>query len=139
MAVNITYNDFNVISDFFNMEPDLCPPVTDLNVDLMSNGDAMRGLVQQYWDGLSADERYNRLSHLTGRKKSDAEKEKISRAHKGKPKYYCRVGGALQKDGIIVSFDCTAHFCKEHKLSTGHICELLQGKRKSVKGWTNVV
>ena len=139
MVLNLTYNDFNTISDFLDMRRDQCPPVTDLNVEVMSNGDAMRGLVQQYWDGLSADERYDRTSHLTGRKKSDAEKEKISRAQKGRPKYYCRVGGTLQKDGVIVSFDCMSHFCKEHKLSVGNICELLQGKRKSVKGWTNVV
>ena len=139
MAVNITYNDFNGIADFLDMKRDQVPPVTDLNVEFMPNGRATTGFLQKYWDGLSADERYDRVSHLTGRKKSDAEKEKISRAHKGKPKYYNRVSGALQKDGIVVSFECMTHFCKEHKLSTGHVCELLQGKRKSVKGWTNVV
>ena len=44
-------------------------------------------------------------------------------------------GGTLVKDGVTVTFTCLRDFCKEHGLKSGHVCELLKGKRKSVKGW----
>lgn len=136
MLVNLTYNDFNGIADFLDMERDQCPPVTDLNVEVLSNGDAMRGLTQQYWDSLSAEERADRCSHIAGRVKSDAEKKKISDALRGRKKYYRRVGGALIKDGKVVEFDCIKYFCMERSLNTSHISQVLKGKRKSHKGWT---
>lgn len=136
MLVNLTYNDFNGIADFLDMERDQCPPVTDLNVEVLSNGDAMRGLSKQYWDSFTAEERAEMCSHIANRVKSDAERKKISDAHKGREKYYNRVGGALIKDGKVVEFDCIKYFCIEHGLHNGHITQVLNGKRKSHKGWT---
>ena len=59
----------------------------------------------------------------------------ISEAITGIKRPYLHKGGKLIKDGVVEEFKCMSHFCKKYKLSTGHLCELLQGKRKSVNGW----
>ena len=135
MGINITYNNFDAIDDFLGIERGQCPPVTDLDVELLSNGRAMSGIVQQYWDDLRDDERKERVSHITGRRKSSAERKKISESLRGKKQYHKRVGGRLIRDGEVVEFDCIKEFCIEHSLSQNHICHVLKGKRKSHKGW----
>ena len=59
----------------------------------------------------------------------------ISEALIGIKRPYLHKGGKVIKDGVVEEFTCLEHFCKKHKLSKGHVCELLKGKRKSVKGW----
>ena len=93
-----------------------------------------------YWKNLSDEERCNRLKNhgMTGKKHSNKTIKKM-RESATKLKPHLHKGGKLVKDGKVVEFSCLSHFCKEYKLSSGHICELLQGKRKSVKGWKNVI
>lgn len=134
MRDHITYGSFDSIDSFLNISGDTYPH-TELDVDmtLCLRGDSK--IVQSYWDNLSEDERADRLSHLNGRVLSQQTKDKIAKAHRGKPKNTLHKGGTLIKDGECITFTCISHFCKEHRLSSGHLCELLQGKRKSVKGW----
>ena len=70
-----------------------------------------------------------------GFRHSETTKVKMSKSMTGIGKPSLHKGGTLVRDGEVVSFTCLSHFCKEHKLSSGHVCELLQGKRKTVKGW----
>lgn len=134
--MNITYESFDTIADALGMERGGCPPVTDLNVETLANGDAMRGIVQDYWDGLTDAERDYRTAHIRGRKKSDEEKEKIRQSKLGKQQYHKRVGGKLVKDGEVVEFSCIKYFCIERSLNRSHISQVLKGKRKSHQGWT---
>lgn len=94
-----------------------------------------------YWNNLTEDEKIKRLQNhgMTGKKHSKKTKEKMKKSSIGKKRPSLHKKGRLIKDDKIVEFSCLSHFCKENNLSTGHICELLQGKRKSVKGWKNVV
>ena len=93
-----------------------------------------------YWKNLTEEKRTDRLKNhgMSGKKHTNKSIEKMKKSAK-KSKPHLHKGGKLVKDGNIVEFSCLSHFCKEHKLSSGHICELLQGKRKSVKGWKNVI
>lgn len=90
-----------------------------------------------YWNNLSKNERKERLKNhgMTGKKHSQETKMKMSKSALGRKNKSLHKGGVLEKDGVIVEFSCIAHFCQENNLSCGHICELLNGKRKSVKGW----
>ena len=46
-----------------------------------------------------------------------------------------KAGTIIAPNGEKVKFACLSHFCKEYKLSSGHVSELMSGKRNSVKGW----
>jgi len=94
-----------------------------------------------YWNNLTEEERIDRLKNhgMTGKSHSKKTKEKMRKSAIGKKRPYLHKKGCLIKNDKIVEFSCLSDFCKEHKLSSGHVCELLQGKRKSVKGWKNVV
>lgn len=94
-----------------------------------------------YWNNLTKEERKNRLKNhgMANKKHSKKSRDKMSKSARGKTKPTLHRGGRLIKNDKIVEFSCLSHFCKENNLSSGHICELLQGKRKSVKGWKNVV
>ena len=96
---------------------------------------------KMYWHNLSGEEKYKRLQNhgMTGKKHSSQTIEKMKKSATGSKKPTLHKGGKLIKDNKIVEFSCLSHFCKENNLSSGHICELLQGKRKSVKGWKNVI
>jgi len=94
-----------------------------------------------YWNNLSSEERYERLQNhgMTGKKHTPKTIEKMRKSATGSKRPSLYKSGKLIKNGKIVEFSCLSHFCKENNLSSGHICELLQGKRKSVKGWKNVI
>jgi len=103
----------------------------DRTIKKMSNTTAL------YWNNLSEDQRKERLKNhgMIGKKHSQKTKDKMSKSATGTKRPSLHKKGVLIKDGKVVEFSCLSHFCKEHKLSSGHICELMQGKRKSVKGW----
>ena len=90
-----------------------------------------------YWNNLTKKEREESLKNhgMTGKKHSQETKIKMSKAASGRKNKSLHKSGILEKNGVVVEFSCISHFCKEHKLSCGHVCELLNGKRKSVKGW----
>ena len=44
-------------------------------------------------------------------------------------------GGRLMKDGVVYEFNCITHFSKEHGLNNCHVGNVLNGKRRSHKGW----
>ncbi len=94
-----------------------------------------------YWNNLSEDQRKERLKNhgMSGKKHSQQTKDKMSKSATGIKRPSLHKKGSLIKDGKVVEFSCLTHFCKEHQLSIGHICELMQGKRKSVKGWKKYV
>jgi hypothetical protein len=94
-----------------------------------------------YWKNLSNEERIDRLKNhgMSGKKHSKKTRDKMSKSSVGKNRPTLHKSGRLIKDDKIVEFSCLSHFCKEYKLSVGHVSELLQGKRKSVKGWKNVI
>lgn len=94
-----------------------------------------------YWNNLTEEQKKERLKNngMVGKKHSEKTKEKMKKSATGSKKPHLHKKGRLIKDDKIVEFSCLSHFCKENNLSSGHICELLQGKRKSVKGWKNVI
>jgi hypothetical protein len=101
-----------------------------------------KNAVSLYWKNLKDDERVERLKNhgMAGKKHNPKTIEKMSKSAVNIQKPHLHKGGKLiNKEGNIVQFSCINHFCKEYKLSSSHICELLKGKRKSVKGWRNVV
>jgi len=102
--------------------------------------DKMRNTTAFYWNNLTEEGKKERLKNhgMTGKKHTSQTIEKMKNSSK-KSKPHLHKSGRLTKNGEIVEFSCLTHFCKEHKLSRGHISELLQGKRKSVKGWKNVI
>ena len=112
MLLTVEYS-FDTIAEFFDLEP--TPPCVDTFE--ASGGQAFGG-------------------SMTGEKHSDYTKQLMREAALGKPKPSLHRGGALVRDGKVFEFTCLRHFCKENGLSSGHVCELLKGKRKSVKGWT---
>ncbi|AIX30193.1 group I intron endonuclease [Synechococcus phage ACG-2014f] len=132
---SITYDDFDCISDALGIERGAPYPHTDLNVEYTKQNSFNGGKhTQSYWDSLTPEEKHIRCNLRKNYKHSDVTKYKMSvSAHKNKP--HLHKGGKLIKDGVVEEFKCMTHFCKKHTLSTGHVCELLQGKRKSVKGW----
>jgi hypothetical protein len=71
---------------------------------------------------------------MTGLKHSEETKKKMSiSAPKKRP--HLHVGGKIIKDDIIYEYTCLRDACKELGLSSGHLSEMMNGKRKSVKGW----
>lgn len=44
----------------------------------------------------------------------------------------------MSPEGIIYSVSNTLDFSKKHNLPNGNLCLVLQGKRRSVKGWTGI-
>ena len=75
---------------------------------------------------------------MLGQKHSEETKKKMSEAaHKNKP--HLHKGGKIIKDNNIYEFTCLSHACKDLNLSIGHLCEVMSGKRKSVKGWKKYV
>lgn len=101
---------------------------------LKSNSTAM------YWNNLSDKERLERLENhgMTGKNHSKETREKMSKSAM-KPKPQLQKGGYIvSPTGEIVKFSCLSHFCKENNLSSGHVSELLNGKRNTVKGWKRV-
>lgn len=101
----------------------------------------IKNTTASYWENLNDEERRKRLQNhgMTGKKHNPQTIKKMRESALGSKKPSLYKSGKLIKDGKIVEFSCLSHFCKENNLSSGHICELLQGKRKSVKGWRNVV
>lgn len=138
--------DTKKISNILNTN-DVGIIVIDLSKDLKWDcyGDQVinhkKNTASLYWKSLNDKERKDRLKNhgMCGKKHTKKTRELMSKSAMGTKKPSLHKGGKLIKDDRIVEFSCLSHFCKENNLSTGHICELLQGKRKSVKGWRNVV
>jgi len=79
---------------------------------------------------------HNFIGGMTGHKHSEEAKRKMSESHIGRKRPNLHKGGSvISPTGEIVHFNAIAHFCKEHKLSFGHVSEMMNGKRRSVKGW----
>ena len=136
----ITWDSFETIAEAMDMEC-LVYPMSELNTDAWAYNPPDGKHTRTYWATLTPDERKERLKNhgMRGKTHSAETRKKMSESTLGTKRPTLYRGGTLQKDGIIVSFECLRHFCIEHKLSSGHICELLKGKRKSVKGWTNAL
>lgn len=134
--------DTDKVSKFLGL-PSIGKVWIDTTEDEMWNcySDAVRNAksntATMYWNNLSDEERVDRLKNhgMTGKKHSKETCEKMSKSAK-KPKPQRQKGGSIvSPTGEIVKFSCLTHFCKENKLSTGHVSELLNGKRNTVKGW----
>jgi len=83
-------------------------------------------------DVFEAEDYY--INGMAGKTHTEETKKLMRKsAHKSKP--HLHKGGVVEKNGVIVKFSCISHFCNEHNLSKGHVTELLQDKRKTVKGW----
>ena len=131
-----TYNDFDCISDALGIERGAPYPHTELDVEYTKQKSWDSGkFTQSYWDSLTPEEKHIRCNLRKNYKHSETTKYKMSVSNLGKTKPSLHKGGKVIKDGILEEFDCISHFCKKHNLSTGHVCEMMQGKRKSVKGW----
>lgn len=74
---------------------------------------------------------------MLGQKHSEETKMKMSISATGTKRPTLHKGGKIIKDNQIYEFTCLSHAAKELKISSGHLSELLSGKRKSVKGWKN--
>ena len=73
---------------------------------------------------------------MTGHKHSEETRQKMSKSMTGLVKPGLHKGGSLvSPSGEVVHFTTISWFCQEHGLSTGHVSEVLSGKRRSVKGW----
>ena len=75
---------------------------------------------------------------MTGVKHSEETKQLLSDRLAGRVIPSLHKGGKIMKDGVVREFDCLSHICKELNLSTGHLSELMSGKRRIVKGWVRV-
>ena len=132
----VTYNDFDCISDALGIERGAPYPHTELGVEYTKQKSWDSGkFTQSYWDSLTPEEKHIRCNLRKNYKHSETTKYKMRVSNLGKTKPSLHKGGKVIKDGILEEFDCLSHFCKKHNLSTGHVCEMMQGKRKSVKGW----
>ena len=80
----------------------------------------------------SKDEEVKGYGMLHNRPHTEEAKKKMRET--GKPSL-CKSGTVVSPTGEIVKFSCLSHFCKENNLSSGHVSELLNGKRNTVKGW----
>ena len=85
------------------------------------------------WIDTSKDGYVKGYGMVHNRPHTAAAKQKMRET--GKPTLH-KAGTIISPNGEKVKFSCLTHFCKEYGLSTGHVSELLSGKRKSVKGWT---
>jgi hypothetical protein len=137
----ITYISFESIDTALGIDGDVYPH-SDICVDSVS---MMPSPAKLYWAQFTKEERRAKMAKISSLRKNpgpkgghivkQSTKDKIRKAHLNKEKPSLQKGGTVIKDGECVTFTCLSHFCREYSLSTGHICELLQGKRKSVKGW----
>lgn len=130
----VTYESFEDLDAFFGMVGGVYPH-TDLDVVTWKYNKPDGKHIKAYWASLTSEEKEERLSHLYGRHCSEETRAKMSKSMAGLKKPSLHKGGTLVKNGNVVEFTCLSHFCKENGLSSGHVCELLQGKRKTVKGW----
>ncbi len=130
------YDSFTEIATALGMEDNVYPH-TDLYDSSWTYNKPDGKHMRAYWASLTPEEKREVLkTHgMTGKTHSEATKAKMSKSMTGVPKPSLHKGGTLIKDGNVVEFTCLSHFCKENGLSSGHMCELLQGKRKTVKGW----
>ena len=101
---------------------------------------------------------HNYIGGMTGHKHSDETKEKMRqsalgrdmskaiagsiKAHKGKPAHnrgavypHLRKTGKLMKDGVVYNVEGVMAFAKEHNLNSSKVGAVLNGKRRSHKGW----
>ena len=86
------------------------------------------------WIDTSKDENVKGYGMIHNRPHTEAAKKKMREV--GKPSLH-KGGIVISPTGEIIKFECLTHFCKRYGLSTGHMCELLKNKRKTVKGWKN--
>ena len=142
--MKIIYDSFESLDTCFGIDGNALP-----HCDIDISGEVVRrgtSPAKQYWAQFTQEERREYMARLATMRKStgglppgfrhsETTKAKMSKSATGKTRPGIHKGGALIKDGVVVPFTCLTHFCKENKLSSGHVCELLQGKRKSVKGW----
>ena len=87
--------------------------------------------IGKLWIDTSNDEEVKHYGMING---PHTEEAKAKMRATPKPGLHKR-GTVISPSGEIVKFSCMTHFCKEHKLSSGHISELMSGKRNTVKGW----
>lgn len=78
---------------------------------------------------------HNYIGGMSGHKHSDKTKKKMRQSKLGVRMFTLHRGGKIMKDGVVREFDCLSDICKELNLSTGHLSEVMSGKRRSVKGW----
>lgn len=142
MSYRVTY-DFSAIDEALGVDG-VCPPFCDIDIssELTQRGTSP---AREYWAQFTKEERRAKMAKLSAMRKkpgpgtgwyhTEATKAKMSKAATGTKKPTLYKGGTVVKDGNVVEFTCLSHFCKENGLSSGHMCELLKGKRKSVKGW----
>jgi hypothetical protein len=88
--------------------------------------------IGKVWIDTSKDEEVKGYGMIHNRPHTEEAKQKMRES--GKPGLH-KKGTVVSPTGEIVKFSCLTHFCKENKLSTGHVSELLNGKRNTVKGW----
>lgn len=72
---------------------------------------------------------------MTGHNHSDETKKKISEVQTGVTRPATYKGGKIIKDGVVYEFTCLATACKELGLNKGHLSEMMNDKRRTVKGW----
>jgi group I intron endonuclease len=63
-------------------------------------------------------------------------KQKLSKARRDENNPAAQPAILISPEGIEYKLLCYYPFCREHGLSGGNICQVLQGKRKHHKGWT---
>lgn len=101
---------------------------------------------------------HNFTGGMTGVKHSDDTKEKMRqsalgrdmskvieasiKANRGKPAHnkgavysHLRKSGKLMKDGVVYNVEGIMAFAKEHNLNSSKVSAVLNGKRRSHKGW----
>jgi len=72
---------------------------------------------------------------MTGHKHSDNTKRKMSEsAPKSRPHLH-KGGTVISPTGEVVHYTTLSHFCQANGLSSGHVSEMMNGKRHTVKGW----
>ncbi len=88
--------------------------------------------IGKVWIDTFKDEEVKGYGMIHNRPHTEEAKQKMRESEK--PGLH-KKGTVVSPTGEIVKFSCLTHFCKENKLSTGHVSELLNGKRNTVKGW----
>ena len=73
---------------------------------------------------------------MTGVSHTTETKRKMSNSKTGIPRPTLHKGGTVvSPTGEVVHYNVLSHFCQEHRLSVGHVSEMMNGKRHTVKGW----
>ena len=72
---------------------------------------------------------------MLGRKHTEETKKKMSASAPRSRPHLHKGGTVISPEGETVYYSTLSHFCKEHGLSSGHVSEMMNGKRRSVKGW----